>query len=379
MTHIYRVREGGSSEILPFVPSTDEDRDLQALLEKNHDLLPGDQIDPDEPRRWLLVKREMPVPDPSTGTDRWSIDFFFTDQDATPTFVECKRFHDTRSRREVVGQMLEYAANGHHYWTKDQIRDFAEAAARNRGLDLEEAMQHLAPSDTATTDAFFERVQENLRQGQLRIVFFLDQAPMELRSVVDFLNRQMERSEVLLVEARQFSDGDGRVVVPTLFGYTDQARMAKRRVTVTRPGDRGQWDEESFFIDATSKLSEADVAAVRGLLEGVHALGCEVTWGTGRITGSYNVKHSVLSERSLYTVKTSGELSLNFVWLNRSQREERVRERFKELLVDRARFQVPDTYRQRNIAVPQRDWVPNIQALLKVLEVLINEFEGSAA
>ena len=34
---------------------------LQALLARHHDLLPGDQIDPENPRRWLLVTREMGV------------------------------------------------------------------------------------------------------------------------------------------------------------------------------------------------------------------------------------------------------------------------------------------------------------------------------
>jgi hypothetical protein len=33
------------------------------------------------------------------------------DQNAVPTLVEVKRSSDTRIRREVVGQMLDYAAN----------------------------------------------------------------------------------------------------------------------------------------------------------------------------------------------------------------------------------------------------------------------------
>ena len=35
---------------------------LQTLLVKYHDLLGGDQIDSDEPRRFLLVKRELGIP-----------------------------------------------------------------------------------------------------------------------------------------------------------------------------------------------------------------------------------------------------------------------------------------------------------------------------
>ena len=37
-------------------------------------------------------------------------------------------------------------------------------------------------------------------QGQLRVIFFLEKSPFELRSVVEFLNKHMERSEVLRME-----------------------------------------------------------------------------------------------------------------------------------------------------------------------------------
>lgn len=349
------------------------------LLEKNYDLLPGDQIDPDDPRRWLLVKREMPVPDPATGSDRWSIDFFFVDQHGIPTFVECKRFADTRARREVVGQMLEYAANGHHYWGKDLIRQLAEASAIQKGTTLEQALELLRPDEGMPVEAFFDRVQENLRQGQLRIVFFLEEAPMELRSVIDFLNRQMERSEVLLVEARQFGDGPDRIVVPSLFGYTEQARMVKRSVTVSTPSERRHWDRQSFLDDATAKLAQPEFAAVLQLLDGALELGCEVAWGTGRVNGSYNVKHAHLAQRSLCSVYSNGEMSLNFGWLNETPREEHVRERFKQLVSDHTQLGVPDNYRDRNVPVRARDWVPKSSALVKVLEELVREFRQGAA
>jgi hypothetical protein len=196
----------------------DEIRELQDILERNHDLLPGDQISPEDPCRWMLIKREMPVPDPSTGKDRWSVDFFFVDQGAMPTFVECKRFADTASRRAVVGQVLEYAANGQYFWSKDRIRTYAEVSARDVGLSIEEALAAIQPDEADSVDNFFDRVEGNLKEGQIRIVFFLEEAPNELKCLVEFLNKQMVSSEVLLVEARQYGRDGVRVVVPTLFG-----------------------------------------------------------------------------------------------------------------------------------------------------------------
>jgi hypothetical protein len=84
---------------------------LQKLLADHPNLLTGDQIDAEEPRRWLLVSREMAVPGEQDGAGRWSLDHLFLDQDAIPTLVEVKRSTDTRIRREVIGQMLDYAAN----------------------------------------------------------------------------------------------------------------------------------------------------------------------------------------------------------------------------------------------------------------------------
>ena len=83
---------------------------LQALLEKHPNLLAGDQIDSENPRRWLLVSREMHVPGSEDTLGRFSLDHLFLDQGGIPTLVEVKRSSDTRIRREVVGQMMDYAA-----------------------------------------------------------------------------------------------------------------------------------------------------------------------------------------------------------------------------------------------------------------------------
>ena len=44
---------------------------LQALLAKYPNLLAGDQIDNNAPRRWLLIDREVVVPDTEISGDRW--------------------------------------------------------------------------------------------------------------------------------------------------------------------------------------------------------------------------------------------------------------------------------------------------------------------
>ena len=74
---------------------------LQALLAKYPNLLAGDQL-AGSPRRWLLVKREVGVPDRETGGSRWSLDHLFIDQGAVPTLVEVKRSELRSGHRPVA-------------------------------------------------------------------------------------------------------------------------------------------------------------------------------------------------------------------------------------------------------------------------------------
>ena len=54
MANVYILHEDGTTDPMTRVRCQDEDKELQLILEKNPDLLPGDQINPEDPRRWLL-------------------------------------------------------------------------------------------------------------------------------------------------------------------------------------------------------------------------------------------------------------------------------------------------------------------------------------
>ena len=91
---------------------------LQVLLADHPEILacgePGD-----EGHGWVLVRREAGVADAEGSADRWALDHLFLDADGVPTLVEVKRSSDTRARREVVAQMLDYAANATAFWKVD--------------------------------------------------------------------------------------------------------------------------------------------------------------------------------------------------------------------------------------------------------------------
>lgn len=204
----------------------DSEELLQTLLAKYPSLLAGDQL-AGSPRRWLLVKREAGVPDREAGGSRWSLDHLFIDQEAVPTLVEVKRSDDTRIRREVVGQMLDYAANGVVYWPAERLRSDFETRCAKEGKDADEVFRE-SLGDEIELERFWDEVEQNLRSGRVRLVFVSDLIPSELRRVIEFLNERMSPTEVVGVEIKQYvGPGDLTTLVPRVVGQTEQARVQK--------------------------------------------------------------------------------------------------------------------------------------------------------
>ena len=204
----------------------DSEKLLQRLLADYPDLLAGDQMNPESPRRWLLVAQEMSVPDGKGGSKRWSLDHLFLDQDAIPTLVEVKRSSDTRIRREVVGQMMDYAANAVAHWPLEDIVAKFKARCAAEGLDPEQELAALL-DETQDADEYWAQVKKNLSEGRVRIVFLADAIPSELRSIVEFLNEQMDRSEVLAIEVKQFVGEGVTALVPRVLGQSERALQKK--------------------------------------------------------------------------------------------------------------------------------------------------------
>lgn len=178
----------------------------------------------------MLLSREVRVADREGASGRWSLDHLFVDQDAIPTLVEVKRSSDTRIRREVVGQLLEYAANGSRHWPVEQLRALFEAACQSRGDDPDSALRGVL-GEEADIEAWWAQVGTNLRLGRLRLVFVADVISRELRRIIEFLNEQMTQTEVIGVEIRQYVDASGehQTIVPRLIGQTEAARDIKTR------------------------------------------------------------------------------------------------------------------------------------------------------
>jgi hypothetical protein len=272
---------------------------LQKALAEYPDVIAGPTTSGAAAGKLLLVRREMGVPNVEGGSAVWSLDHLFLDADGVPVIVEVKRSSDTRIRREVVGQMLDYAANGVKYWPVAILRAAVDQAAEEDGKTGDDLVTALRAD--VDPNEFWKAVEGNLATGRIRMVFVGDALPAELVRIIEFLNEQMNPAEILGVELRRYVGGDSVAYVPTVVGRTSAAIVAKEART-------GQlWDEESFLDAARACRPEKEVALMQQLIAHVDARNGTLSWGkrtTPGVSGRYPV---VGSDTPVWIMSVTGD------------------------------------------------------------------------
>jgi hypothetical protein len=258
----------------------DSEAVLQELLERYPNLLAGDESSEDRPHRWILVKREAGVGTEAEGNERWWVDHLFLDQDGVPTLVEVKRSTDSRIRRAVVGQMLDYAANALAYWPVERLQLAFEQTCAGRYVAPEVVLADVLSADE-DEEQFWTAVRTNLQAGRMRLVFVADLIPPELERVVEFLNRNMPSVDVVALEVKQYVGGVQTTLVSRVLGQTAASRQSKSVVREKR-----QWDETSFLARLTEVCDAVDVEVMRELLSWSCERFTSLAWGGGQLDGS---------------------------------------------------------------------------------------------
>jgi hypothetical protein len=231
---------------------------LQALIAQHPEML-ADEDAGHGPL--LLIRREAAVADQENAAGRWSLDHLYVDAEGVPTLVEVKRSSDTRGRREVVAQMLDYAANAKTSFSPERMAAWLEDDARARNTT---ATQILAETlGIEDPEAFWASVARNLDAERFRLIFVSDIIAPELRRIIEYLNGQMASTVVLAIEVKQYVDEDARhqTIVPRVIGDTEAAKRTKRA-----PASRPAVDRPSL-LDSLADVDSEAVDAAAALLD----------------------------------------------------------------------------------------------------------------
>jgi hypothetical protein len=212
---------------------------------------------------WLLVRRELAiVMEEGDERTRWSLDHLFIDAEAVPTLVEVKRSTDPRARREVVAQMLDYAASFRAYWSADSLRSlwtesFDGAASSSSAEAAMDAFLSTTTFDGETD--FWSAVQTNITGNRLRLLFVGDGLGSQLVRIIEYLNEQLQTTEVVGIDVVPHSGDDGAMLayVPSVRGRTAAVPMGKStsgRRTRTEFDDTLRANHGSAAVDAVDQL-----------------------------------------------------------------------------------------------------------------------------
>jgi hypothetical protein len=279
---IYTVDASGT--LIAMRPSEPRSEDFMQMLVAKHPELISDQDG-----ALLLIRREQPIADREDGGGRWSLDHLFVTRTGIPVLVELKRAVDTRLRREVVGQMLDYAANGTAYWQGGRIAESFAATAAEHGRDPDAELEQFlgAGSDQ---EHFWEQVDANFAAGRIKLVFVADTIPRELARIVEFLNEQM-KADVRAVELSWF-EGEGiTALTPRVIGETERAQNEKAARSSLPKIGREEWIEEHFRKFGSETVSAANAYIDLVAQAGGHA---EVTKAQGSMIAVFDLPTDTL-------------------------------------------------------------------------------------
>ena len=361
----------------------DKEIDLQQFLTSHQGLLAGSQMNPADPRRFVLVTAEAGIAVTEGGGDYFSLDHLFIDQDGIPTLVEVKRSTDTRLRREVIGQMLEYAANACAFWTSDRLRSVFERRCEKASLDAVVELQVVSTGGDVSPDEVWEKVSSNLRQQRLRLVFIADKFSPETQRIIEFLNRQMQLTEVYAVEVRQFAADGMKTLVPRVLNPS--VLQTDRRVVASGIGE--MWTSDRFYNDLRERHGDEAVKVFQQIDEWVQEQPqLSRFFGRGKLDGSIQITYKQGPDNSRYesgdtvivTLWTYGTVEIEFQYMlsRPTFMAVQTREALRAKLLNNSTLEIPmDKISKR----PNIQWLEfteqqNLDALFASIKWIVEKF-----
>ena len=204
-------------QLVTRVPQGDARREhvLRDLIHDNPTILPVHALDPSF-GRLFTVARELNIP--GVGF----VDVLLADERGRLVVVECKLWRNPQARREVVGQILDYARELSRYAYDDLQRQVAIATkrsgntlytlAREAGSDLDEA-------------SFVDRVSRDLAAGRFLLLIVGDGITEGTKRIGEYLQGQpglaFSFGLIEMAEYRYGETGAERVIVqPRMLAQT---------------------------------------------------------------------------------------------------------------------------------------------------------------
>ena len=292
------IRSQGSDKwVTVEVVTYRQEAELQKLLADAPSLIPVDEIQPGA-APFVAAVREFGLPG-SGHTDL----LVFT-SDGGVAVIECKLAANAESKRQVIGQILEYGA---YLWGMSYDEVDSRVQART-GKPLVALVAEAVGDQEWDEKGFRQGVEQALAEGSFSLVIAVDEVNEEMNKTIAFLNGCGRPAfSFHALEMHRFNAQGIEIMVPRLHGAPLQKGGEQ---------PRKQWTEERFFA-VVQENRPAEMPVIWQLYDLSREIADRVWFGNGAKTGSFTFHYLVDSRTaSVFTVSTTGSLILNYGWLN---------------------------------------------------------------
>ncbi|MEI9928394.1 MAG: hypothetical protein WDN44_12745 [Sphingomonas sp.] len=186
--------------------------DLQRLIHRHPECLPIGEID-------SLFADPVPVC-MELATPAGSIDNFMVTASGLPVLVECKLWRNPEGRREVVGQILDYAKELARWTSSDLQREASRRTGREGNALLQCVRDAGHEADEIT---FNDNLSRNLRRGRFLLLIVGDGIREGVEAIASYLQGHTGLHFTLgLVEMPIFRmPGGSHLVAPRVLARTE--------------------------------------------------------------------------------------------------------------------------------------------------------------
>jgi len=288
------INKGGSISRPKRIPLTQklfEEGWIQEHIREHPELLPINDIEPVF-APLISIGREVP-------TLSGSIDNLFLSNQGYLTIVETKLWRNPEARREVVGQIIDYAKDVSQ-WAYDDLEKLVREynkKYRQKDIGILDTLRLYEQIDDQDEPELIDSVSKNIKNGRFLLLIVGDGIRESVEEMAQYLQRTPQLFFTLaLVELQVYEveDDDSLLVIPQVVTRTTEVVRAVVRVETHELGKfevsvpdekvgkekpkRFTLTEDEFFKHLEGEVGPAEVKIAHQIINDMEKIGCIIDW-----------------------------------------------------------------------------------------------------
>ena len=263
---------------------------LQKLIQDHPSILPVSEIEPVF-GPLVCIGKEVPTKD-------GFIDNLFISPQGYLTIVETKLWRNPEARREVVGQIIDYAKEI-NTWSFEKLDSSVKAYHKSnsgRELGVIDALRLIEDIDEEREKEIIDEITRHIQRGRFLLLIVGDGIRENVEAMADFLSKTPQLHFTLaLVELQIYKMDEGKLVIPQIVMRTREITRAVIRIeggtvhhlTVgvdVEPGkevnrrSRRTLSAQDFFEELSKYIKPEEVLFAQQIIDDMEELGCKIEW-----------------------------------------------------------------------------------------------------